>query len=452
MIKNILLHVIRYSNNLLKKIFLAGKAKLRNLLRFLKRSIARFVYGDSISNAQKTAFNIRRRKLPLKLEVVDSAPARVNVVISMINFTYFFGGYISVFSLAKMIAKGGFKVRIIIVDECNYTPELWRREIKKYQGLEDFFDLVEVSYHYDRSIALQVNPDDKFLATSAWTAHIAHQASQKLGHERFVYLTQEYEPLFHDSGSIYNVVNNSYSLSHYAIYSTELYREFARNNQIGVFNNSTNGDDFSVVIENSIHKSRITREILERRKSERKKMLCYTRPEPHARRNMFIMMVMAFQEAIDQNIFNPEEWEFFGMGTVEHGGKIIEIAPGIEMKLLERVDLNTYIDMLPEYDLGLSLMSSPHPSLPPLDMAAAGMITVTNTFANKTKEKLEKISTNLIPVNPDSASIVEGLRKAVARIDDIDARIAGTNLNWKRTWDETLNSEVMSQITGFLLS
>ena len=273
-----------------------------------------------------------------------------------------------------------------------------------------------------------------------------------MGHERFVYLTQEYEPLFHDSGTIYNVVNNSYSLPHYAIYSTELYREFARNNHIGVYGNSPDGDEYSVAIENAIHRTRVTKDLLESRNSERKKMLCYTRPEPHARRNMFIMMVMAFQEAVDNKIFYPDEWEFYGMGTVEHGGRTIEIAPGINMKLLEKVDLNAYTEMLPEYDLGLSLMSSPHPSLPPLDMAAAGMITVTNTFSNKTAEKLENISTNLIAVNPDATSIVRGLRKAIARVDDIDARIAGTNLNWARTWDETLNSEIMSKITGFLQS
>ena len=45
-------------------------------------------------------------------------------------------------------------------------------------------------------------------------------------------------------------------------------------------------------------------------------------------------------------------------------------------------------------------MYTPHPSLVPIEMASAGMLTVTNTFENKTAEALAAISANLIAAEP----------------------------------------------------
>ena len=49
--------------------------------------------------------------------------------------------------------------------------------------------------------------------------------------------------------------------------------------------------------------------------------------------------------------------------------------------------------MLRDHDVGLALMYTPHPSLVPIEMASAGMLTVTNSFENKTPERMTAIST-----------------------------------------------------------
>ena len=46
--------------------------------------------------------------------------------------------------------------------------------------------------------------------------------------------------------------------------------------------------------------------------------------------------------------------------------------------------------LLRDHDVGLALMYTPHPSLVPIEMASAGMLTVTNTFENKTAEALAR--------------------------------------------------------------
>ena len=57
--------------------------------------------------------------------------------------------------------------------------------------------------------------------------------------------------------------------------------------------------------------------------------------------------------------------------------------------------------VLREHDVGLALMYTPHPSLVPIEMASAGMLTVTNSFENKTAEALAAISPNLIAAEPE---------------------------------------------------
>ena len=63
-------------------------------------------------------------------------------------------------------------------------------------------------------------------------------------------------------------------------------------------------------------------------------------------------------------------------------------------------------ELLRDHDVGLALMYTPHPSLVPIEMASAGMMTVTNSFENKTAEAMAAISPNLIAAEPSLDGIV----------------------------------------------
>ena len=83
-------------------------------------------------------------------------------------------------------------------------------------------------------------------------------------------------------------------------------------------------------------------------------------------------------------------------------------------------------------------------------MAAAGMLTVTNTFENKTPEALAAISSNLIAVDPSLEGLTAGLREAVAGRDDVERRVRGSEVRWKGDWNDSLDDELMSRIGSFL--
>ena len=77
-------------------------------------------------------------------------------------------------------------------------------------------------------------------------------------------------------------------------------------------------------------------------------------------------------------------------------------------------------------------------------------MTVTNTYATKTSERLAEISSNLIAAPPTLDGLKQGLIRALSKVDDFERRIAGANLNWSRSWSETFNPQIMTALKGYL--
>jgi hypothetical protein len=391
---------------------------------------------------------IREKIAPLTLDVTERAPRRVNLLVPTVDFRYLFGGYLGKLNLALHLKRAGYRARVVITDWCDYAPAVWKRQILGYPGLSDFFDQVDVRYCFDRAQPLEVSPNDAFIATTWWTAHIAHQAVMDLGQDRFVYLIQEYEPMTFPMGSFYALAEQTYTFPHRAIFSTELLRDYFRQHCIGVFTaGRTAGNEASVSFQNAINAFDVRAERLQQRTTH--KLLYYARPEQHAARNMFELGILALQDAIRQGAMTAPGWEFHGIGTVGSTASI-QLASGAELKLLPRLDLREYLELLPGYDVGMSLMLTPHPSLVPLEMAAAGMLTVTNTFENKSLERLQELSTNLIAVPPTIEGIASGLVTAAGDVCDVARRVAGSRVHWSTSWDEALGGDVMQKVREFI--
>jgi hypothetical protein len=105
---------------------------------------------------------------------------------------------------------------------------------------------------------------------------------------------------------------------------------------------------------------------------------------------------------------------------------------------------------LRDHDVGLALMYTPHPSLVPVEMAAGGLVTVTNSFENKTAATMTAISGNLIAVAPTVDGVVAGLRDAVAAAGDHRRRVRGSAVNWSRDWRRSFNAELLREIGAAL--
>jgi hypothetical protein len=177
-----------------------------------------------------------------------------------------------------------------------------------------------------------------------------------------------------------------------------------------------------------------------------RRLLFYARPEPHAARNMFELGVLGLARALREGAFEGD-WEFTGAGSTRGRSRI---ALGrTSMRLLTRSDQAGYAQLLRDHDVGLALMFTPHPSLVPLEMASAGMLTVTNSFENKTREAMAAISANLITAEPTVESIAGALASAAAGADDAQRRLRGATVDWSTGWEESLPDELLDRLMAY---
>jgi glycosyltransferase involved in cell wall biosynthesis len=389
---------------------------------------------------------LERKIAPLAIRCSADVRHRVNLLIPTIDFDYVFGGYITKFNLALRLARAGHRVRLITVDPCHYQPARWQQQLRAYPGLENLLDCVEIACALPRSKALEFNPQDGLIATTWWTAHIAHAAARQLGQQRFVYLIQEFEPFTFPMGTYAALAEESYSFPHHAVFSSEFLRDYFRDQRLGVFAHNAAAISTLALANTITAVGPITAANLRAR--SRRRLLYYARPEPHAARNMFELGIAALRRAIKAGYFGPD-WEFTGIGTIATAGKI-PLAPGISLSLMPRQGQENYREVLRAHDLGLSLMYTPHPSLVPIEMASAGMLTVTNTCGNKTSELLCQVSSNLIAVEPTIQSVQQGLKHAADHIQDYEERAQGARVRWTTDWDQAFHPEFMARLGSFL--
>jgi len=391
---------------------------------------------------------MRQKVAPLFEITASNQPERINLLVPTVDLDHFFGGYIAKFNLARRLAEHGLRTRIVTVDPTPPLPADWRQRVEGFSQLGGLFDEVEICFARDGREPFRTSLDDRFVATTWWTAHIAARLAGAAGSERFLYLIQEYEPLTVPEGMWRKLARESYDFPHHALFSTDILAAFFRREGIGVFGDGPAGGGAELSFENAITPVVPPGED-ELRKREGRRLLLYGRPEAHAARNLWEVGVESLRRAVAAGTFGPE-WTFHAIGTTGGGGRV-DLGRGRSLELMPRTDQSSYSRFLVGHDLGVALMEAPHPSLVPFEMASAGMPTVTTTWGeSKTAESLAAISPNLIAVGPEPGSVAAALELAVARADDLQARLAGARFPWPRDWDESFGDALLDRVAALL--
>ena len=393
---------------------------------------------------------IEERLSPINVAIDKNREKTINFLLPNLEPKFFFAGYLSVFNMMKKLLERGHKLRIIITEPPPYDLRDILAQISMNSVPYLCLSRAEVILLHDRrNTEVPVSPEDIYFAYSWMTARLAHDAAQKTNGRPFIFYIQEYEAVFHPLDSIHALCNATYSLPHYAVFNSHLLPKYFQQRGIGVFENGVAyGEEHSVYFLHAISdvEAPTIGEISGRKN---KKFLFYARPEAHAARNLFELGILALKEAIAQDVFH-DDWEFHGIGALETECSV-PLAEGKEMLLMKRKSLDEYVKLLKEYDVGMSLMYAPHPSVPPLEMAAAGMVTVTSLFENRTDSDMQKISRNIIAVQPSTKEICHGLAKAAKQAGNYEERIKNSRLDWPRRWEESFNDDFMMKLEKFIL-
>jgi hypothetical protein len=380
--------------------------------------------------------------------VVDyERPRTINILVPAFDFNSISAGFFGVFQVALFIKKSTpHNVRLVLFDNFFFDLEKARSKIKGYPGMEQLFDDLEVDYIGERKHSLRVSPNDNCVATVWYSAYFATKIMSTIGSsERFLYLIQDYESNFYPGSSSSVVANESYKFNYSAFFSSQSLMDFFVSNDIGGIKTR----ELPVIYFNNA----CAANLMERKEffqvhnqKAKKRIVFYSRPVVD--RNMFELTAKAILTAYKEGIFNHAEWDCIGMGLGECTLKFDEDNQSVCMP---RMNLTEYIRSVASFDICLTLMASPHPSLIPMDLAGSGAVVVTNTFATKTPYYLESLCTNIIASEPVLSDLVAALRKAKELCTNLDERYrAAAEMRYPRTWEDTFSTTHHEFVNSYL--
>ena len=262
--------------------------------------------------------------------------------------------------------------------------------------------------------------------------------------ERFLYLIGDYEPLRYPAGTFAALAAESYSFPHFALFSSELLRDYFRRHGIGVYGSAA-GDRTSAVFEEAVTVAPPTRRgslparataALPRRAGARGRARDVRARRARARR------------ALEHGAF-AGEWTLHAVGT-GRSGRRLDLGGGEWMHLLPTSAAADSGALMRSSDVGLAPMHAPQPGLVPIEMARAGMLAVTTTYEHKDAGALAAISPNLVAAEPTVDGIAAALAAAAAGARDADRRLRGSAVRWSLDWDSSFDDELLDRLTGFL--
>lgn len=353
--------------------------------------------------------------LPLNLEVSDALAVRprINVLLPSLRLKHMSGGPNTALLLAALLVEKGEWVRLIACDapaegeEAALFPHLdglLHRPVAR--------DRIELVDAFDRTRPTAIGANDLFFATAWWTAQIAKYAVRKTVRKSFIYLIQDFEPILHEGSTFQARALETYGLPHIPVINTRLLLDHLVREGTGCYADPKFSAN-ALCFEPALDRSHYFPDPGQVGQSGKKTLLFYARPTV-ARRNLFEIGVVALRQAVASGIIDKDNWEVWAMGE-----KLAPVAlgNGVFLNPLPWMSFDAYAERVRTADLLLSLMLSPHPSYPPLEMAASGKLAVTNSFSVKTAERLRAFSPNIVVAEPTAESVAAALENAAGRIN-----------------------------------
>lgn len=379
---------------------------------------------------------------PLRIRKGSLSGLRFNLLVPTVSARHVFGGISTALEFFHRLTAGCKNIRIVLTDDVHFAHADnvafgdWKILTLDQ---DDIGGKTIVNAANRGNKTLSVIEGDIFIATTWWSAFLLKDLlDMKIAEfgsdqeEKYIYLIQDYEPGF-----------NAWS-SRYAL-AESTYRDVGR--CISVFNSSMLRDFFQQEGYNfnqcycfePVLNSGLRRHLVNLpARPRQQKLLIYGRPS--VSRNAFEIIVMALQAWTKSH---PNSgWRFFSAGE-EHPD--INVGNGHILVSLGKLSLDDYAYELATSYAGLSLMISPHPSYPPLEMAAFGVKVITNAYRSK---NLSKISPNIISVDETSPSSIVRQLSLLLQQYDIDPYAVGVNSEWLDRYVTSLDP--FDQIIGLI--
>ena len=378
----------------------------------------------------------------VNVKVDNSRPKSINIVMPAIA-KHTSAGPLSILYFGRFLINNKYHVRLLI--NSDEEPESVK-DILKYQNddiskISDSFEVATLPLN--KCPEVLVNEQDMTVATLFNTATAARLIQSKCRNKKFIYFIQDDEREFFPASSLRCAVEQSYAYDCYPIFSTEILARHFINEDIGKFKTKK-----VKVMWQGCPANYYLPSFDKFANRNKKKFVFYARPNNP--RNCYAFAMYLIIQAINENLFD-ESWEFYGIGYPEVCD--FELPKNRILHMLPNMSLDEYKDSLSTYDVALSLMATPHTSMPPIDLSLSGCIVVTNTYKNKTEKVLKDISNNIVSAPLLVAPLVEAIRKAIILSNNLELRYKNAmKAKWPKSWDVAFNEDHLEWINDIFES
>jgi hypothetical protein len=371
--------------------------------------------------------------VPLNLRPSSGLAPRLNVVLPQLAMHGMSGGPNTAINLTYRLARAGVSVRYICTDsEMERDVDVLWDHFKKVSGVDRRLPNVELVSGYDRSIPREIGDGDVFFGTAWWTVQMIKHLLPQMRTKQFIYMIQDFEPGMYSWSTRYALAMETYSLDCFGIVNSRTLGDFLFSEKIGRFADPE-FQKRSLVFDPAVDRRLFFPEMPSDRGSKQR-LLFYARPGMS--RNLYELGMVALRRAVERGAFCGEQWELWFIG-----GDLpsVGLGNGVVIRQSPWSNYEDYARLLRNSTVGLSLMLSPHPSYPPLEMGMCGMLPVTTTFLGKSENLLKSYCRNIIAVPPHLEAVVDGLMEAFMRSGEIEARRINAASSLPSTWDEVFN-------------
>ena len=302
---------------------------------------------------------------------------RINLLVASAAPGSAFGGVQTAIDLFRALAGADVRRRIISLDPLEPAAIEAFPDFRPVAAGDDPDDRAQlVSIAPPDAETIPVGPNDTFIATfwptAAFALEVRRWQAATFGRAPawFVYLIQDFEPAFYPRSAQHVLARATYD---------------AEQSTIAIFNTTLLRDDFHATgIRFAAEFSFEPRlasplRVLPLRPAAVRSRTIFVYGRPSKPRNAFPFIVDGLR-AWRASYLDAGRWSVVSAGEAHVD---IDLGGGVTMHSLGKLDLATYAGLLREGAIGVSLMVSPHPSYPPLEMAQLGLLVLTNRFGAK---------------------------------------------------------------------
>ncbi len=392
----------------------------RKLWRFSLRA------GRYLLRSARNAGILKSAKQPAARPILP-APRRIFIVFPSLQVENLFGGILTGIKLGIELSRRSpdWRIYFVCIDSAlaGKSKLALLAAVKRVFGSAPVFEQSNSFAGVDEFEATEFTKNDCFVGTAWWTTEFLADRAQKgiFGFEQLLYLIQDFEPGFYPWSQKYAQARATYQWPIKGLVNSTFLANYLRKSE-------PQSPMVFQAFQPEIDPGRFfppPKETLSwRERNDVTRVFVYARP--NVPRNLFPLISAGLRTWSEKTRILPDE---IALITAGESVVALPMANGHKAIHVGKVDLAAYPAFLRSFDVGISLMLSPHPSYPPLELARSGVICITNDFECKDMASVSRNFRILEKLTPEC--FAHTLENAIEAAKDLESRIAGSQIEWQ---------------------